>query len=149
MRVVVDVSTLAVLLVFVLAGVVVAVRQLVVIVGMGVPVGLVVPLARDAAGVLVGDVIVIVAMRRRRVRMVGFPAFTLSALWHCHVFSPDAVVIKPTNAGKSSAAHAMPVAVGNRELTAPDSTAQNSSGAATSCASALCTDSHECLEWSV
>ncbi len=89
MRVVVHVGTLGVLLFLFLAAVIVAVGQLVVVVVMGMPVGLVVPLACDAASVLVGNVVVVVAMRRRGVGMVGFPAFALDTLWRCHSFPPD------------------------------------------------------------
>ncbi len=88
MPVVMHVGTLAVLLFLFLASVVVAVAQLIVVVGMGMPVGLVVPLTSNATTVLMCNMVVVVTMCRRIMGMVGFPAFAFSALWRCHSFPP-------------------------------------------------------------
>ena len=92
-QVVVHMGALAVLLLLFFAAVVVAMGQLVVIVGMRMPVGFVVKFACNAASVLVGYVVVVVTMRLCPMRVVGFPAFALNALWCCHVYSPEASTV--------------------------------------------------------
>jgi hypothetical protein len=90
MGVIVVMRTLAVLLLLLFAGVVVAVGQLVVIVRMGVPVRLVMPLTRDAATMLMRDVVVIVAVRRRLMGVVWLVALALDGLRCHHLLGPPA-----------------------------------------------------------
>ena len=85
MGVIVVVRPLTVLLLLLLTGVIVAVGELVVVVGMGMPVGLVMPLACDAAAMFMGDVVVIVAVCRCLMRVVRLAAFALGALGCRHL----------------------------------------------------------------
>src|SRR5688572_12746766 len=71
-RVVVDVSLLGVIALLILAAVVVAVGQRGVIVGMRVPRGPVLVIVAEATSVVVADVPMVVAMRGRRVGVLGF-----------------------------------------------------------------------------
>ena len=78
--VIVDVRFLAVLGFLLVLAVVVAVGQRVVVVLVGVPVGAVLPLVERVIGVVVGDVVVIVAVGTRRVGVLGLLALPLGAL---------------------------------------------------------------------
>jgi hypothetical protein len=78
--VVVDVRLALVVLFLVRAIVVMAVRQLRVVVVVRVPVGSVVPFAQDLASVVMRDVIVIVGMGYGRVRVLWLLAFALRVL---------------------------------------------------------------------
>lgn len=114
MRMIVHMGALAVLLLLFVAGIVVTMGQLVVVVVVGMPVGLVVPLAGNAAGMLMGHVVVIVTVCRRSMGMVGFSTFALGTLWRCHLFlsiCADEVALTSTNVGRDVAAYAMPVAL--------------------------------------
>src|SRR5262249_49784492 len=77
---VVDVPLFAVLPLFLVLAVVVAVGECVVVVLVGVPVGAVLPLAERPAAMVVRYVIVIVGMRDRRVRMSPGAALALGPL---------------------------------------------------------------------
>ncbi len=93
MRVIMYVRALAVLLLLVLARVVVTVGQLIVIVGVRVPVGLVVPVAHNTATMLMGNMVMVMAVRCRSMCVLRLSAFALSALWSRHVISPPAVAL--------------------------------------------------------
>lgn len=78
--VIVHMRPFGVVLVLILAGIVVAVGEFVVVVRMRVPVGLVLPLAAEATAMLVSDVIMVVAVGRRRMCMFRRAALPLGVL---------------------------------------------------------------------
>ena len=80
---IVYVCALPVLLLFVLHAVIVAVSERVVVVLVRVPVAPMLPLVQGVIGMVVGDVVMVVSMRSRRVGVLRLTAFALRNLANC------------------------------------------------------------------
>jgi hypothetical protein len=89
---VVDMRFLVVVALFVVLAVVVAVGQRVVIVFMSMPEGPMIPLSQRITAMVVRDVVVVVAMSARRVRVLGLAAFAFGAL-HSHGAAPFSIPV--------------------------------------------------------
>src|SRR5262245_52330819 len=80
-----DVSPLTMLLFFLPMTVIVAVHELGVIVLVRMPMGAVLPLTERTAAVVMGDVVMVVRVHLRRMRVLGFFALALSTLHFRHL----------------------------------------------------------------
>jgi hypothetical protein len=83
--VVVDVSPLTVLLLFLPMTVIVAVYELSVIVLVGMPMGAMLPLTEGTSAVVMGDVVMVVGVQLRLMRVLGLLAFALGTLHFRHL----------------------------------------------------------------